>query len=219
MTGGGYLANRVMRHVRAVWNTALRRARLAREPDDRGALEQGAPATGTDPVGQVARVARGRRQTLPVRRDYQLVVLLTGLRRRDASSIRWEHANLTDKPITSRAWNLSRERWDESSWRRARYAGRTPRGARIARSRSRCRVRASRSWRAGAPRTSTITGGRSRSIALKDRAVRPLRRARSTAARRGRRASHRRAEGTRRGDREPAPAPRHVHERARRGGR
>ncbi|HWU91470.1 MAG TPA: hypothetical protein VN253_29585 [Kofleriaceae bacterium] len=48
-----------------------------------------------------------------VLRDYQLVVLLTGLRRRDASSIRWEHANLTDKPISSRAWNASRARWDE----------------------------------------------------------------------------------------------------------
>jgi hypothetical protein len=57
---GPYAANRVMRHLRAVYNTCLKEHDLPGEPDDRRALEQGAAAPGADPVGEAARVVGGR---------------------------------------------------------------------------------------------------------------------------------------------------------------
>jgi integrase len=47
-----------------------------------------------------------------VRRDYNLVVIFTGLRRNDAASLRWEHINLTDEPIASRVWHAGRQKWE-----------------------------------------------------------------------------------------------------------
>jgi integrase len=49
----------------------------------------------------------------PVRRDYNLVALLTGLRRNDAASLRWEHVNLGDEPLDTRVWNASKKAWEE----------------------------------------------------------------------------------------------------------
>jgi integrase len=48
----------------------------------------------------------------PVRRDYNLLVVLTGLRRTDAATLRWEHVNMTDKPVQSRVWNTSKGSWE-----------------------------------------------------------------------------------------------------------
>jgi integrase len=46
------------------------------------------------------------------RRDYHLLVVLTGLRRTDAATLRWEHLNTTDNPIDSRVWNVGEQVWD-----------------------------------------------------------------------------------------------------------
>lgn len=47
----------------------------------------------------------------PVRRDYNLLVLLTGLRRMDAATIRWEHCNLIGKTVQTKVWNRNKQRW------------------------------------------------------------------------------------------------------------
>jgi integrase len=47
------------------------------------------------------------------RRDYNLVVLLSGLRRNDAASLRWEHVNTSSKAVTTRVWNTGRGRWED----------------------------------------------------------------------------------------------------------
>jgi integrase len=48
----------------------------------------------------------------PVRRDYNLIALLTGLRRSDVASIRWEHCNLTDEPAEVRVWHAVKKKWE-----------------------------------------------------------------------------------------------------------
>jgi len=68
---GPYLANRVMRHVRAAWNTSAQGARPSSEPDHRGALEQGAPPPGADSLGAASRLARDRRLTRTDHRQRQ----------------------------------------------------------------------------------------------------------------------------------------------------
>jgi integrase len=49
----------------------------------------------------------------PVRQDYNLIALLTGLRRNDAATMRWEHVNLTDEPMETRVWNTSKQAWEQ----------------------------------------------------------------------------------------------------------
>ena len=43
---------------------------------------------------------------------YQLICLLTGLRRNDSASMRWEHVNLGDEPTESRVWNVDKKAWE-----------------------------------------------------------------------------------------------------------
>jgi integrase len=97
---GPYIANRVMRHVRAIYNAALK--------------EQDLP---TNPTIAVLWNKEHRRQEpiiwdkLPawrtavdaivngVRRDFNLLVIFTGLRRVDAATIRWEHLDLDRRTL------------------------------------------------------------------------------------------------------------------------
>jgi integrase len=104
---GPYLANRVMRHVRAAWNTALKEHDLPANPTiavhwnkERRRQEPIAwdklPAwKGTVMSLEPIVVDRQRVGTRPgVRGDYQMFMLLTGLRRMDAATVRWEHIDL-----------------------------------------------------------------------------------------------------------------------------
>lgn len=41
------------------------------------------------------------------------IALLTGIRRNDTATMRWEHVNMTDEPVETRMWNASREAWEQ----------------------------------------------------------------------------------------------------------
>lgn len=106
---GPYLANRVMRHIRAAWNTALKEHDLPANPTiavhwnkERRRQEPipwaNLPAwlqtvNSIEPI-----VVNGKRiGTRPgIRGDYQVFLLLTGLRRMDAATVRWEHVDLEE---------------------------------------------------------------------------------------------------------------------------
>lgn len=96
---GPYLANRVIHHLRAIYNTAVR-------------LCEELPPTSPTIAVTFNRVER-RRQPIPwtqlptwsrtvatlrnpVRRDLQWFCLLTGLRSLDARTVRWEHVTFRD---------------------------------------------------------------------------------------------------------------------------
>lgn len=130
---GPHVANRVMRELRAIWGHIAKEASA-------GAIDGLAegtvfPANSTIAVnwntenGVTAYVER-RREPIPwsklptwhaavmalengVRRDYNLLVVLTGLRRNDAASLRWDHVNTTDDPRPSRVWHAGKRAWDE----------------------------------------------------------------------------------------------------------
>jgi integrase len=126
---GPHVANRTMRNLRALWNFIAKEAvigTIAGVPE--GTM---LPANPTIAVQWVAESSRSyfsvRRQepiaveALPawrvavdtldgVRRDYNLVVIFTGLRRNDAASLRWEHINLTHEPAASRVWHTGRKK-------------------------------------------------------------------------------------------------------------
>lgn len=99
MIGGSYLANRVMRHVRAVYNTALKEHDLPANPTI--AVHWNKEERRQEPIAWAAlpawRVAIDKLSA--VRRDYQLVVLLTGIRRNDAATIRWEHVDFEARTL------------------------------------------------------------------------------------------------------------------------
>jgi integrase len=118
---GPYLANRVMRHLRAAWNTALREHELPASPTI--AVHWNKEHRRQEPIaweklpawrGTVLTLEkRGADERVPgIRGDYNMVILLTGLRRMDAATIRWDHLNLTDEPQDARVWNATRDRWD-----------------------------------------------------------------------------------------------------------
>jgi integrase len=96
---GSYVANRVMRYVRAVYNTALKEYDLPANPTvavhwNKEERRQEPIAWADLPAWQAA-----IGKLSDVRRDYQLVVLLTGLRRMDAATIRWEHVDLAARTL------------------------------------------------------------------------------------------------------------------------
>ena len=104
---GPYIANRVLRHVRAAWNTALKEHDLPANPTiavhwNKEHRRQEPMAwsklpswhetvTTLDPI-----IVGGKRVGARpgVRGDYQMFMLLTGLRRMDAATVRWEHLDL-----------------------------------------------------------------------------------------------------------------------------
>jgi site-specific recombinase XerD len=104
---GPYVANRVLRHVRAAWNTAAKEHDLPVNPTvavhwNKEERRQEPIAwsklpgwksivTTLEPI-----VVDGERvgARAGVRGDYQMFMLLTGLRRMDAATVRWEHVDL-----------------------------------------------------------------------------------------------------------------------------
>ena len=91
---GPYVANRVMRHMRAIWNTALKECDLPANPTV--AVHWNKETRRQEPIPWPKLPAwRAAVDKLPaIRRDYNLVVLLTGIRRMDAATIRREHIDL-----------------------------------------------------------------------------------------------------------------------------
>jgi len=101
---GPYLANRVMRHVRAAWNTALKEYDLPANPtiavhwNKEHRRQEPIPWTGLPAWYATVTTLRpiienGKRVGAEpgVRGDYYLFMLLTGLRRMDAATVRWDH--------------------------------------------------------------------------------------------------------------------------------
>lgn len=97
---GEYQANRVMRHFRAAYNTTL--------------MEHELPSCPT--IGVHWNKEKRRQEPIPweklpgwleavnaikseVRRDYQLFTLLTGLRKMDAATVRWEHLDWKERTL------------------------------------------------------------------------------------------------------------------------
>lgn len=97
---GKYQANRVMRHLRAAYNTALKEHEL--------------PVCPT--IGVHWNKEKRRQEPIPweklpgwleavnaiksdVRRDYQVFTLLTGLRKMDAATVRWDHVDWKERTL------------------------------------------------------------------------------------------------------------------------
>lgn len=144
---GPHIANRVMRHLRAIWNHVIVEAAagtLRKYGIDKGTVFAANPTIAVKwnteragklvqrrqqpipwqklPAWHAAVIALGERSKnergelrlgSPLRRDYNLIVLLTGLRRNDAATIRWEHVNLTDEPAPARVWCVPDKDWQE----------------------------------------------------------------------------------------------------------
>jgi integrase len=104
---GPYIANRIMRHIRAAWNTALKEHDLPANPTiavhwNREHRRQEPIAWAKLPAwfATVSKlepvIEKGKRvrERSGVRGDYQLFMLLTGLRRMDGATVRWEHIDL-----------------------------------------------------------------------------------------------------------------------------
>jgi integrase len=106
---GPYLANRVMRHIRAAWNTALKEHDLPANPTI--AVHWNKERRRQEPIAWASLpawletvnsiepiIVNGKRVgTRPgIRGDYQMFLLLTGLRRMDAATVRWEHLDLEE---------------------------------------------------------------------------------------------------------------------------
>jgi integrase len=104
---GVYLANRVMRHLRAAWNTLAKEHDLPVCPTiavhwNKEHRRQ-EPIPWSDLPGWFAKISvlepiindGARVGARPgVRGDYHLLTLLTGLRKMDAATVRWEHLDL-----------------------------------------------------------------------------------------------------------------------------
>lgn len=98
--GGPYVANRTFRHLRAIWNSAAKEHDLPQNPT--GAVHWNKEHRRQEPIPWVDLPSWYQRvQDLgPLRRDYQLICLLTGLRKMDAATIRWEHVDLKARTLT-----------------------------------------------------------------------------------------------------------------------
>ncbi len=98
-SAGPYVANRVMRHLRAIWNTALKENDLPANPTI--AVHWNKEERRQEPIPWPKLPAwRAAIDGLSeVRRDYNLVVLLTGIRRMDAATIRREHVDLKARTL------------------------------------------------------------------------------------------------------------------------
>jgi integrase len=92
---GPYAANRTIRVLRAAWNTARRRLPKVVPMPEVGAVEFNKERRRREPVpwAELPEWRARVRQLSWVMRDYMLFVLLTGLRRRDASEIRWSEVD------------------------------------------------------------------------------------------------------------------------------
>jgi integrase len=96
---GPYLANRLMRYVRAVYNTALKEHDLPVNPTVAVHWNKEERRQEPIPWADLPAWRSAIDELSDVRRDYQLVVLLTGLRRMDAATIRWEHVDFKARTL------------------------------------------------------------------------------------------------------------------------
>lgn len=98
-SAGPYVANRVMRHLRAIWNTALKENDLPANPTI--AVHWNKEERRQEPIPWPKLPAwRAELDNLTeIRRDYNLVVLFTGIRRMDAATIRREHVDLKARTL------------------------------------------------------------------------------------------------------------------------
>ena len=96
---GPYLANRVMRYVRAVYNTALKEHDLPVNPTIAVHWNKEERRQEPIPWADLPAWRSAIDELTVVRRDYQLVLLFTGLRRMDAATIRWEHVNFEARTL------------------------------------------------------------------------------------------------------------------------
>lgn len=133
LDNGPHIANRVLRELRVIWNHIAKEAAAGTvDGIDAGAVFPANPTIAVvwNKEGGTAEYVERRREPIawanlpgwrtkvdgienPVRRDYNLVVLLTGLRRNDAASMRWEHVNLSDEPLATRVWNANKRAWEQ----------------------------------------------------------------------------------------------------------
>ncbi|WP_375593384.1 integrase family protein [Algihabitans albus] len=95
---GPYCANRVFRIIRAVYNKALKTLELP--PNPTIGVEWNREYRRREPVADL-RDWRERIDEIqnPVRRDWWLFVLSTGLRRTDALTVRWDEVNFDEGTI------------------------------------------------------------------------------------------------------------------------
>jgi len=125
---GEYAANRVMRHLRAVYNTALKEHELPANPTI--AVQWNKEHRRQEPIPwpKLADWWKAvQKMRSPIRRDYQLFTLLTGLRKMDAATVRWDHVDFKARtlhrpapkggkdraftiPLSSRCLDLLRDR-------------------------------------------------------------------------------------------------------------
>lgn len=98
-TAGPYVANRVMRHLRAIWNTALKEADLPANPTVAVHWNKEERRQEPIPWPKLPAWRKAVDNLSDVRRDYNLVVLLTGIRRMDAATIRREHVDLKARTL------------------------------------------------------------------------------------------------------------------------
>jgi integrase len=106
---GPYIANRVLRHIRAAWNSALKEHDLPANPTI--AVHWNKEERRQEPIAW-AKLPAWRETVLSlepiivdgkrvgsrpgIRGDYQLFMLFTGLRRMDGATVRWEHLDLEE---------------------------------------------------------------------------------------------------------------------------
>ncbi len=91
---GPIAANRALMHLRACYNTAARRMDLPLNPTSAVVFNRVPRRRNPIPWAELpAWRAKVDALTNAIRRDYQLVMLFTGLRATDAATIRWEHVD------------------------------------------------------------------------------------------------------------------------------
>lgn len=106
---GAYLANRVMRHLRAAWNTLAKEQDLPVCPtiavhwNKEHRRQEPIPWTELpgwfEKISVLEPIIKGGKRVgsrSGIRGDYHLLTLLTGLRKMDAATIRWEHLDLEE---------------------------------------------------------------------------------------------------------------------------
>jgi integrase len=96
---GTYVANRLMRHVRAIYNTSLKEHELPANPTIAVHWNKEERRQEPIPWANLPAWRAAIDKLSAVRRDYNLVALLTGLRRMDAATIRWEHVDFKARTL------------------------------------------------------------------------------------------------------------------------
>ncbi|HEY3807249.1 MAG TPA: integrase arm-type DNA-binding domain-containing protein [Kofleriaceae bacterium] len=131
---GPHVANRVMRELRSIWNHVIKEA-AAGTLSRKFGIAKGTVFAANPVVAvrfnteKAGRLVDRRQEPIPwkrlpawraavkelsgVRRDYNLVVVLTGLRRNDAATMRWDHVNLTDQVTEGRVWHAVKQKFVE----------------------------------------------------------------------------------------------------------